>query len=91
MSIRQSNLHEETKEILLNYKYDITNSMDGKLEIYQAVGKEHNKSLHFQEVLLFELDPKENHYLFSYDFLPKYYFVSVMKGSKKYTSNLFNC
>jgi hypothetical protein len=91
LSIHQSPLHEETKELVLNYKYEVINSMNLELELYQAFGKHDLDQLNQQEILLFGLKPGEVSYLFSYGFLPKIYFAVIHLEGKRFVSNRFNC
>jgi hypothetical protein len=91
LSIQQSSLHELTKELVVNYKYLVINNMADELIFCQSVGTEANKDLEFQEAELFRLGPNRMHYLYSFDFLPKIYFVSIERKGKRLTSNYFTC
>lgn len=58
---------------------------------HQSVGIENNKELDFQNAELFSLLPNSRHYLYSFDFLPKIYFITIFKGGNLLTSNYFTC
>jgi hypothetical protein len=93
ITIEESPNYLLTKQLTIDYKYWIVNDMDYEMVVYQFSPEESFRIEGEEEngVEVMRLRPREQNYLFTYDFLSKQFYLKIDYEGESIYSNQFPC